>query len=299
MGIKGTNNGHIANCIQGCRYLWTTGTEEGIAVYDLADKTTPKFLGTFTMPVPKQRAGEPTTEPGFTHDVFVDKTGIAWITGEDGTFGYRTTGDPLKPQLVFRSDENVTNSGNSGPSAPDDANGNPLDFLHHNSMRTALTDRGKGRGARLNKTATGDVMAITEEDYTRPGCNGQGSLQTWQITGRRNSDGTPQAGAAGPVDHRAERAAEPARPLARDRQLLRPLVRRRQGPGRPGLVRPGRALPGHLGPAQDPPGGLLRHRRQLLGRLLRPLRPQARGRLRPGHRGRHRRAADRPARRRP
>jgi hypothetical protein len=33
-------------------------------------------------------------------------------------------------------------------------------------------------------------MAVTEEDYARPGCEGQGSLQTWQITDERNSDGT-------------------------------------------------------------------------------------------------------------
>ena len=246
--MKGTNNGHIANCIQDCRYLWTTGTEEGIAVYDLADKTAPKFLGTFTMPVPKLRAGEPTTEPGFTHDVFVDKSGIAWITGEDGTFGYRTTGDPLKPQLVFRSDENVTNTGNSGPSAPDDANGNPLDFLHHNSMRASRQRHGHHRGGLHAPGLQRPGLAADLEDHQEP-----------QL--RRH----PQAGAAGPVDHRAERAAQPARPLAGHRQLLGPLVRRRQGPGGPGLVRPGRALPGHLGPAQDPPGGLLRHRRQLLG----------------------------------
>jgi hypothetical protein len=36
----------------------------------------------------------------------------------------------------------------------------------------------------------GDVMAVTEEDYTRPTCNGQGSVQTWQITDGTNSDGT-------------------------------------------------------------------------------------------------------------
>jgi len=194
LGVKGTGNGHIANCIQGCRYLWTTGTEEGIAVYDLADKSAPKFLGTFTMPVPKERAGEPTDEPGFTHDVFVDKAGIAWITGEDGTFGYRTTGNPLKPQLVFRSDENVTNTGNSGPGVPGNANESPLDFLHHNSMRTSLTARRKGKAriasSRPGVGGSGDVMAVTEEDYTRPGCDGQGSLQTWQITKGRNSDGT-------------------------------------------------------------------------------------------------------------
>jgi len=33
-------------------------------------------------------------------------------------------------------------------------------------------------------------MAVTEEDYARPTCQGQGSLQTWQITDQRNSDGT-------------------------------------------------------------------------------------------------------------
>src|SRR4029079_19208316 len=32
-----TGNGHIANCIQGCDYLYTTGTAEGLAVYDIRD----------------------------------------------------------------------------------------------------------------------------------------------------------------------------------------------------------------------------------------------------------------------
>ena len=34
------------------------------------------------------------------------------------------------------------------------------------------------------------MLAVTEEDYLRPGCEGQGSIQTWRITGSRNSDGT-------------------------------------------------------------------------------------------------------------
>ncbi len=192
-GVKGTNNGHIANCINDCRYLWTTGTEEGIAVYDLRDQKNPELMGTFEAPTPKARAGEPAESGGFTHDVFVDRSGVAWITGEDGTFGY-TTEDPLRPKLVFRSDENVTNSGNSGPASPETAETNPLDFLHHNSMRTGLTTSGEGPAAVGEETpgrgGAGNVMAITEEDYTRPGCQGQGSLQTWEISGERNSDGT-------------------------------------------------------------------------------------------------------------
>ena len=36
----------------------------------------------------------------------------------------------------------------------------------------------------------GNVLAITEEDYLKPGCEGQGSIQTWKITDERNPDGT-------------------------------------------------------------------------------------------------------------
>jgi hypothetical protein len=270
IGQKGTGNGHIANCILNCRYLWTTGTSEGITVYDLANLDAPKFIGAFQMPKRKLKPGEDpqTVTPGFTHDVFVDRSGIAWITGEDGTFGYRTDGDPIHPQLVYRSDENVINSGNSGPSLDGaSANPYPLDFLHHNSIRTSiqLAPRGvpasaaatsgsrpvtkaqprvgcaryrtarvrtrcrraaaRARAACRRKAASrraaclravtrrygpaspakpkskrftprttlgglGDVMAVTEEDYARPGCEGQGSVQTWQITDEHNSDGT-------------------------------------------------------------------------------------------------------------
>jgi hypothetical protein len=37
VGADNTDNGHIANCIQGCDYLYTTGTSEGLAVYDIRD----------------------------------------------------------------------------------------------------------------------------------------------------------------------------------------------------------------------------------------------------------------------
>ena len=38
----GSNNGHIANCIAGCRYLWTTGSSDGLTVFDLADPAKPQ-----------------------------------------------------------------------------------------------------------------------------------------------------------------------------------------------------------------------------------------------------------------
>jgi hypothetical protein len=270
LGDTTSNTGHIANCLQGCKWLWTTGTSEGISIFDLRDLDHPKFVKQMAMP-----KGKGKDSPGFTHDVFVDRSGIAWVTGQDGTFGFDSS-DPTNPKLVYRSDENVTNSGNDGPSSPDTANSYPLDFLHHNSIRTdiqlapktveqqeaarqapaaasssapatqpaapaarrgptraqllakmkrsikacrskhgkraraacekraraafrkadarrrAARTRFVGRaGARTTLGGLGDVMAITEEDYARPGCNGQGSIQTWQILpGEHNSDGS-------------------------------------------------------------------------------------------------------------
>ena len=168
---NGSATGHIANCIKACRYLWLTGTSQGLSIYDLRNPASPQFVKLVPMPKRKALPGEDpsTIRPGFTHDVHVDSSGIGWVTGEDGTFGFDTR-DPVNPKLIYRSDENVINSGQSGPSG--DGAG-PLDFLHHNSMRLSSS-----------------VMAITEEDYTRPTCKGQGSVQTWQITSGHNSDGS-------------------------------------------------------------------------------------------------------------
>ena len=173
-----SNTGHIANCFEGCRWLWTTGTSEGFSIFDLRDPDHPKFVRKQVVP-----------KGGFTHDVFVDKSNIAWVTGQDGTFGYDAS-MPWAPYLIYRSDEKITNSGNDGPNSPDTAETYPLDFLHHNSVRTDenLADDGTVTKA---SNGLGNVMAITEEDYTRPTCNGQGSSQTWRISPTaRNSDGT-------------------------------------------------------------------------------------------------------------
>jgi hypothetical protein len=174
-GTNNTDNGHIANCIQGCDYLYTTGTSEGLAVYDIRDLDAPKFVKTIALP-----------GNGFTHDVHVDATGIAWVTGEDGTFGFDVT-DPLNPALRYRSDPSITNTGGGLPT--DDGSG-PLDFLHHNMLRTSIDMNDAGEVTPAAAPGTGNVLAITEEDYAKPTCEGQGSIQTWRITGETNPDGS-------------------------------------------------------------------------------------------------------------
>ena len=84
-----------------CQYLYTTGTSEGPARSTTSATLNPHFVKTSPLP-----------GNGFTHDVNVDSHGITWVTGEDGTFGFETT-DPLNPELLLRSDENVTNTGGS------------------------------------------------------------------------------------------------------------------------------------------------------------------------------------------
>ncbi len=174
-GEQTTGNGHIANCIADCDYLYTTGTSEGLAIYDIRDLDAPRFVKTLKVP------GQ-----GFTHDVHVDAAGIAWVTGEDGTFGYDVS-DPVNPVLRYRSDPSIVNTGGGLPG--DDGSG-PLDFLHHNSLRTSIDVTPDGQVQPAAQPGQGDVLAVTEEDYAKPTCEGQGSVQTWRITDERNPDGT-------------------------------------------------------------------------------------------------------------
>jgi hypothetical protein len=176
LGTNNSDNGHIASCIHNCAFLYTTGTAEGLTVYDIRDLDNPRYVKAITMP-----AGG-----GFTHDVHVDATGIAWVSGEDGTFGFDVA-DPLNPVLRYRSDETITNTGGGLPGQ--DGSG-PLDFLHHNMLRTSINVSDTGRVSQAKVPGTGNVLAVTEEDYAKPTCEGQGSLQTWRITSQRNSDGS-------------------------------------------------------------------------------------------------------------
>ena len=95
--------------------------------------------------------------------------------------------DPLNPVLRYRSDPSIVNTGGGLPG--DDGSG-PLDFLHHNMLRTSINMNDAGEITASETPGTGNVLAITEEDYAKPTCEGQGSVQTWRITDETNPDGT-------------------------------------------------------------------------------------------------------------
>ena len=58
------------------------------------------------------------------------------------------------------------------------------------TARPARSRCGDADRSRCPRRIGPDLLAVTEEDYLRPGCEGQGSLQTWRITDERNADGT-------------------------------------------------------------------------------------------------------------
>ncbi|MDQ3951981.1 MAG: hypothetical protein M3279_03290 [Actinomycetota bacterium] len=155
--------GHTASCILDCTFAWVTDAGS-IKVIDLRDPAAPIDMGTFETPAGGGIA---------THDVQVDEQGLAWVVGFGGAVAYRLPAgydgtDLGQPVVKTDPTGNSTYLDELGIGPGDQ----PNDFILHNSMRAK-------RG----------VVYVTEEDYTRPGCRGAGSFETWKLPLR--ADGSP------------------------------------------------------------------------------------------------------------
>src|SRR3954469_21417162 len=148
---KGT--GHTVSCVNpSCTYAYMAGTDDGIVIADLTDPASPKIAGQF----------KPDITGLTSHDVQVDDTGLAWVVGADGTEAFDVR-NPLKPKPVMRTDESIKNSGQLGfpkTTVPDQVpffggftvggNGeNPIDLIHHDSLRLGTWARGGAKGTRI------------------------------------------------------------------------------------------------------------------------------------------------------
>ena len=164
--------GHTASCILGCKFAWVTdgGT---MKVIDLRNPDAPVDLGNF----------DPAVGGLAVHDVQVDPNGIAWVAGFNGTAGYKIPASyngPGDEVLVARTNRKAESTYDENFGTGDGKTYN--DFIHHNSLRR------KGD----------DVVFVTEEDYTRPACQGAGSFQTWRLpTDKR---GAPTGADLTPLD---------------------------------------------------------------------------------------------------
>jgi hypothetical protein len=173
------NPGHTASCILECAFAWVSDAG-GMRLIDLRDPQNPERLGNFGSPA----AGS----LGITHDVQTDENGIAWISGFGGVAGYAIPADYPdavaeaataggsalheyhKTLLVAATDPNGHSRYAETFGLDDGSTYN--DFILHNSRR--LKDS--------------DVVYVTEEDYSRPGCNGAGSFETWRLPMREEED---------------------------------------------------------------------------------------------------------------
>jgi hypothetical protein len=174
--------GHTASCILKCKFAWVTDTGE-MKVIDLRDPSAPVDLGNFAPPIGGLA----------THDVQVDGNGIAWVAGFNGTAGYKIPAgydSPDDAKLVARTNAEAESTYDENFGTGDGSTFN--DFIHHNSLRN------KG----------GDVLYVTEEDYTRPGCAGAGSFQTWKVP--TNGKGLPTGKDLTPLDMWATEAVTEA-----------------------------------------------------------------------------------------
>ena len=167
--------GHTASCVLGCKYAWVTDGG-GIKVIDLTDPANPVDKGNFAPP-----------NGGLaTHDVQVDASGLVWIAGFNGTAAYKLPAgysggtDPNEATLVAQTNVEANSTYDEEFGLGDGSNYN--DYIHHNSFR-----RGED-----------DVLYVTEEDYTRPACQGAGSFQTWRLP--TNGKGTPTGAELTPLD---------------------------------------------------------------------------------------------------
>ena len=229
--------GHTATCIQECRYAWVAGDTTSIAVLDLdknAQFETPGDApdvqvqgATSQVEVGDLRdpddGGRPFHEFGWsTHDVQVDRAGIAWVVGGNGTIGFDVNPDAypntarenpntpvreglLEPEVVARTGPNATADSDFDSIPGSNGEGDTVnDFIHHNSWRPDAEDFESRADSDLGDTAVreGELVLITEEDiwsrdtFTTPaGCESQGSFQTWQVK---------QLGATGPTEGTVE-----------------------------------------------------------------------------------------------
>lgn len=134
-----TRSGHTGTCIQNCRYVWLSGSGDGVEIMDLKDPRRPRSLGFFGPSA---------------HNVTVDKSGIAWISGWGGLYAY-TTDDPAHPRLITKR-ENI--EGKKDPKAFHN------EFIIHNSLRPNA-ERATPLKLADAKVDPGEVVLVTEENW--------------------------------------------------------------------------------------------------------------------------------------
>lgn len=138
--------GHTTSCLDdACDYAVVNGENE-VPVIDLRDPANPKVVNTINSGL------------GYTHDVQLDETGLAWMVGNGGTKAFDVS-DPVNPRAVTPSIRGA------------------LTGLHHNSFRPDAASWQPRSLVEFTapEVRPGEAIFITEEEiYGQVACDGQG-----------------------------------------------------------------------------------------------------------------------------
>ncbi|WP_026360098.1 LVIVD repeat-containing protein [Amycolatopsis nigrescens] len=181
--------GHTTSCVSGCRYLWTGGPAKAadnpadwggrpIWVTDVRNPRNPKV---FPDPIELARNDGKTD---YVHDVQVDETGVAWVSGRGGVRGYWTEGihrDPV--QGGFRRATATKPVPYAGGGVEETAA--PSKFMH-NSFRPV--GHRAADGADTAGWGAGNLIYATEESFV-DGCAGDGVLVISSLEGSYGGQG--------------------------------------------------------------------------------------------------------------
>ncbi|MCM6773700.1 hypothetical protein NDR87_09485 [Nocardia sp. CDC159] len=186
--------GHTTTCINDCQYLWTGGPAKAnsmpaewggrpIWVTDIRNPRSPKV---FPEPIELARNDGKTD---YVHDVQVDQTGVAWVSGRGGVRGYWTAGmhtDPVTGKMRMASPtEPVPHAGGGIQETAA-----PSKFMH-NSFRPIGT---RSHDGGTDRWGHGNLIYTTEESFV-DGCAGDGVLVIASLEGSYGGEGwrsTPQ-----------------------------------------------------------------------------------------------------------
>jgi hypothetical protein len=190
--------GHTTSCIEDCNYVWTGGparrndlaslgpfTPGGrgdgrpIWVTDLRDPYHP-----VTSPDPID-LGRNDGLTDYSHDVDVDSSGVAWVSGRGGLTGYATRGmwrDPKTDTFREATPQNPVLVAGGGVQGGSNGVAQPKTDFIHNSTRPL---NGK---VRATNVADGNIALMTEEDFTEP-CDQGGRIVAADITSSLGGEG--------------------------------------------------------------------------------------------------------------
>lgn len=183
---------HTVQCVNEaqCDYAYSSGRGEGLfSIIDMRDLDDIKVDGSLAGVYSPSGGERPDGlfGSGAGHDWYFDEAGYAWSSGSAGLAALDVS-DPTAPKVVNTTDEGGFTT--------------PLnDFILHNAIRPHATAFSDVRTENEPNLGKGNIVLITEEDYTNEGdeviCSNAGLFETWYLPSLDGSDVTGDTPAPG------------------------------------------------------------------------------------------------------